>query len=91
MLANSVDLHMLCIVQFIQCHYYLSILTLLLGIFLANGIYNAYFHGIHHVHGPFLGRFTDFYKVYIFACKHIPSATMELHRRYGKFRFKLYM
>lgn len=71
-------------VRFISCHYCLSFLLVFVVAFLLKGLYNVYFHDLHHVPGPFLGGFTDFYKVYIFACRHIPSGTMELHQRFGK-------
>ena len=47
------------------------------------GVYNRYLHPLRNFPGPFWGGFTDFYKLYIFASKHIPSATMELHQKYG--------
>ena len=71
-------------VYLVKCHYYLSLLSILAIAFVSRGIYNAYFHNLHHVPGPFWGSFTDFYKVYIFACRHIPSGMMELHQQYGQ-------
>ena len=63
---------------------YHSFLFLLFGFtfaFMFKGLYNVHFHGLQHVPGPFLGGFSDFYKIYSFACRHIPSGTMELHQR----------
>jgi len=73
----------LAIVRFVEYRYGLFALFALAAAFVSKGIYNVCFHDLHHVPGPFLGGFTDFYKVYIFGCRHIPSATMELHRHYG--------
>lgn len=71
-------------VCFIAYHYFLCPLFGLIFAFMFKGLYNVFFHELHHVPGPFLGGFTDFYKVYIFACRHIPSGTMELHQRFGE-------
>jgi len=73
------------IVNFFEYHYYLFFMFVLAVAFLSKGFYNVYFHNLRHIAGPFLGGFTDFYKVYIFACRHIPSGTMELHQQFGSF------
>lgn len=89
--TNSVQQASLCLytslqafVYLVKCHYYLFSFGILAMAFVSRGIYNTCFHNLHHVPGPFWGGFTDFYKVYIFACRHIPSGTMELHQQYGQ-------
>ena len=77
------------LVRFVEYHYYLFPLFALAITFVSKGLYNTYFHDLSHVPGPFLGGFTDFYKVYIFACRHIPSGTMELHQQFGLLRIIL--
>lgn len=71
------------IIQFAPSDYLLLVFLLCAVIGFLKGIYNRYFHPLRNFPGPFWGGFTDFYKLYIFASKHIPSATMELHQKYG--------
>ena len=66
-------------------HYLLFAFLLCVIAGVLKGIYNRCFHPLRNFPGPFWGSFTDFYKLYIFASKHIPSATMDLHEQYGLF------
>lgn len=81
--ADGSPRSLLTIIHFLEHHYYICLLTVLLSALMANGLFNVYFRQLHHIPGPALGGFTDFYKLYIFACKHIPSATLQLHQEFG--------
>ena len=89
LVTMCVGTYILAIVRLFEHHYYLLSLSILGVAFVFRGIYNVYFHDLRHVPGPFLGGFTDFYKVYIFACKHIPSGTMALHQQFGLLKISL--
>ena len=79
----SLSGHLLAIVRFFEYHYLIFSLSILAVAFMSKGLYNVYFHELHRIPGPFFGSFTDFYKVYVFACRHIPSETLQLHQRFG--------
>lgn len=77
--------HFLMALHFTLSHCFLFAVLLCVGAVMLRGIYNRYFHPLRNFPGPFWGGVTDFYKLYIFASTHIPSATMELHQKYGPY------